>query len=286
VYGSLLGHPPATSLDSFATHYWKLATDPFGWEITKGAFAELSNSLLTEHSDSLILFVSDVWLDVPDVFESFRTLLIQYDRSPPNILVIAGSFTSRPYSFAQSRDFHRLFATFCNLIKSHEEICNHTNIVILGSLHDLAVPKVFPRPPLLGSLARELPKAHFLTNPCRIRFLNQTITVFRDDLFKRLSSAAVFPVPDREAHKNMLTTVIDQRHLCPLDLEHSPVCWPYDYTMRLFPQPDVLAICDSYPAWSERYSDCVALNPGQFGTRGTYAVYFPGEKRAEIRVAH
>jgi DNA polymerase epsilon subunit 2 len=282
VYSSLIGHPPATSFDSFCTHFWKLSTDPFGWELTKAALAELSNSLSTDHASSLILFVSDVWVDVPAVVENFNHLLSQYDRAPPNVLVIAGSFTSRPYSFSQFLDFRSQFSRFCEMIRAHAAIYQNSKIVILPSIHDIAAPKVFPRPPLVASLAALLPEAHFLANPCRIRFMDQTITIFRDDIFKRLSGAAVFPLPDREAYKNMLTTLIDQRHLCPLDLDHAPIAWPYDYAMRLFPQPTVLAVCDSVPAWCENYAGCVAFNPGPFGNRGTFVAYFPGEKRAEI----
>jgi DNA polymerase epsilon subunit 2 len=80
----------------------------------------------------------------------------------------------------------------------------------------------------------------------------------------------------------MLTTIVDQRHLCPVDLEHAMVAWPYDYTMRLFPQPAVLAVCDSAPPWYEKYADCCAFNPGQFGNGGTYVQYLPAERRAEI----
>jgi DNA polymerase epsilon subunit 2 len=283
VFGTLIGHPPATALAAFDTHFWKLSTDPFGWDLTKAAIAELDAMRAGEHQGALVLVVSDVWLDVPAVVDNFNFLLSQYDKAPPNILVIAGAFASRPMSFAQWGDFRRYFGKFAEIVKGHSTIMEHSKVVIVPALHDIGAPRVFPRPAFPPSLAGMLPGVHFMSNPCRLRFLSQTIVVFRDDLLKRLSSAAVMPVPDREAHKNMLTTIIDQRHLCPLDLEHAPVCWPYDHAMRLFPQPAALAVCDSAPAWSERYADCCAFNPGQFGNGGTYAQYFPAEKRAVIR---
>jgi hypothetical protein len=52
--------------------------------------------------------------------------------------------------------------------------------------------------------------------------------------------------------------------------------------MKLFPQPAVLAVCDSAPPWCEKYADCCAFNPGQFGNGGTYVQYFLAERRAEI----
>lgn len=283
VHAALIGHPPATSHEVFESNYWKLPTDPFGWELTHQALGELKEMLITDHRSSLMLVFSDVWVDVPGVVDNFNYVLSQYEKSPPNIMVICGPFTSTPFSFDRFAEFSRLFNQFCDVIKKHTSIYERTQLVIVPSLTDLAAPQVFPRLPLQGSLARMLDKAKFMTNPCRMRFLNQTITIFRDDLLKRLSSSAILPVPDKEAYKNMLTTIVDQRHLCPVDLEHAPISWPYDHTLRLFPQPDVLILADTCPAWADKYAGCCAFNPGQFGTSGTFVRYFPADGRAEIR---
>jgi DNA polymerase epsilon subunit 2 len=282
VFGTLIGHPPATSLASFDAHFWKLPTDPFGWDLTRGALAELDELLSGEHRAAVVLVVSDVWVDVPAVADNFNFLLSRFDRAPPNVLIVAGSFTSRPLSFGQCQEFHRLFAKFADTVRAHPAIVANTKILILPALNDVGAPRVFPRPPFPPSIAALLPEAMFMSNPCRLRFLSQTMVVLRDDLLRRLSSAAVLPVPDHDAHKNMLTTIIDQRHLCPLDLEHAPVCWPYDHALRLFPQPAVLAVCDAAPPWCERYAECCAFNPGQFGNGGTYVQYFPAEHRAVV----
>ena len=283
VHAALIGHPPATTYEVFEANYWKLPTDPFGWELTHQAIGELKEMLATDHRSSLVLVFSDVWVDVPGVVDNFNYVLSQYDKSPPNIIVICGSFTSTPFSFDRFAEFSRLFNQFCEVIKRHDRIYERTQIVIVPSLNDLAAPHVFPRLPLQGSLSKMLDKARFMTNPCRMRFLNQTITIFRDDLLKRLSSSAVLPIQDKDAYKNMLTTIIDQRHLCPVDLEHAPISWPYDHALRLFPQPDVLIIADSCPAWAEKYMGCCAFNPGQFGISGTFIRYFPAESKAEVR---
>lgn len=282
--GSIIGHPPGTSFETFESRYWRLPTDPFGWELTKGALGKLDEMLTTVHSESLIVAMSDVWIDVPGVMENFNYALSLYDDAPPNILIISGSFTSTPFSFDKYPEFKKRFSKFCDIIKRHKTIYENTQIVIIPSLSDPSAPHVYPRPPLPASLQTFLdaPNVKFMTNPCRIRFLNQTITIFRDDLLKRLSNASVLPVPDQDAHKSMLTTIIDQRHLCPIDLEHAPIAWPYDHAMRLFPPPDVLVICDSCPAWTDHYCSR-AFNPGQFGNGGTFVQYFPATKRAEIR---
>lgn len=282
VFCSLIGHPPAIDYDSFTQLFWKLPSDPFGWGLKNDAISELEELLESEHSDSLILFFSDIWCDVPSVLDGFNYALSQYDQSPPNIIVICGSFISQSIAFDQYQKFTKHFAKFSDIIKSHKTIYDNTQIVIVPSLNDIGSPHVFPRTPFPTVFSSMLPNAHFMSNPCRIRFLNQTITIFRDDLLKRFSNAHILPVPESESYKNMLTTILDQRHLCPVDLDHSPILWPYDYTMRLFPPPDVLAICDSCPSWTEKYTGCCSFNPGQFGNDGTFIQYFPFSKTAEI----
>jgi hypothetical protein len=64
--------------------------------------------------------------------------------------------------------------------------------------------------------------------------------------------------------------------------EYARIAWPYDYPMKLFSQPAVLAVFDSAPLWCEKYTDCCAFNPGQFGKGGTYVQYFTAERRTEI----
>jgi DNA polymerase epsilon subunit 2 len=280
IFASLIGHPPSTSYASFESHFWRLPTDLFGWELTKSAMAELSNMLNDQHKNSLALFLSDVWLDIPSVLDDLNHVLSTFDKSPPNLLIITGSFTSRPFSFAE--DFHRLFERFVQTMKQHPAILENSQVVIVPSIWDFGSPKVFPRPAFPQSLQSLLPSAHFMSNPCRLRFLNQTFLIYRDDLLKRMGNAAVLPPPERKAHKAMLRTIIDQRHLCPMDLEHGCISWNFDHAMRLFPQPDVLAVCEASPAWSEKYEGCCAFNPGQL-SQGTYAQYLPFERRADIR---
>ena len=289
VYGTLIGHPPAQKAESFYNLFWKVHTDPFGWEMTKDASIELKELLETEHKNSLILFFSDVWIDVPSVVDNFNSVLLQYDDSPPNILVISGSFTSRTFSFDQFQSFEKLFQKFCDTIKRHKSIIEQSHILIIPSINDLGTAHVYPRPPFPHSLqvmlSNSVPNAHFMSNPCRMRFLNQTITIFRDDLLKRMLNASILPVDDHDVHQHLLTTIINQRHLCPVDLEHAPIAWPYDYSLRLYPPPDVLALCDSAPAWATTMVGCTAFNPGQFGSNKTFVQYFPAEKKAVVEMA-
>lgn len=58
---------------------------------------------------------------------------------------------------------------------------------------DPGLATVLPRPPLPSTLTTELrealPNAIFGTNPCRVRYCNKEIVIFRDDLQKLMRRA-------------------------------------------------------------------------------------------------
>jgi len=72
-------------------------------------------------------------------------------------------------------------------------------VFIPGPL-DITVNSTLPRRPLLstltGRLKSKVPKAHFATNPCRIKFFDQEVVVFREDLMARMLRNVVGVKPD------------------------------------------------------------------------------------------
>jgi DNA polymerase epsilon subunit 2 len=55
---------------------------------------------------------------------------------------------------------------------------------------DITANSILPRRPILssftGKLKQKLPKAHFMSNPCRIKCFGQEIVIFRDDIMARI----------------------------------------------------------------------------------------------------
>ena len=278
----LIGHPPPLTYPDFINKFWTMKEDPFGWGITQDAMSQLHRLLVDVHQGALILTFSDLWIDVPSVVDQFNHVLSQYDKFPPNMIILCGSFTSKPYPFNKMKEFERLFKKFVAVISVHTEIMNNTEFVFVPSPTDLAAPKIFPRPPLPELVQRYFEKAHFMTNPCKVRFLDKTITIFRDDLMSRLSRCSLMPIPDVNEHESLLMTVLRQAHLTPTDINHTPVSWEYDHAMRLFPAPDILILADSSAPWSTEQDGTKAFNPGCFGNGGSYCAYFPA--RGEIAI--
>lgn len=65
---------------------------------------------------------------------------------------------------------------------------------------DLTQNVALPRRPLLSSMVARLkarvPKVHFATNPCRIKFFQQEIVIFRENIMARMLRNLVGVKPD------------------------------------------------------------------------------------------
>ena len=86
----------------------------------------------------------------------------------------------------------------------------------------------------------------FASNPCRVRYFTQEIVLFREDLLKKMQRHLAVPLtlddpsaPD--ITEQLVETLLDQAHLCPLPLHAKPVYWELDYTLRLFPLPHLVS---------------------------------------------
>lgn len=54
---------------------------------------------------------------------------------------------------------------------------------------------------------------------------------------------------------------MSQGHLTPLPLYVSPVFWSYDYSLRIYPVPDVIVFADKYDPFSITNTGCLCVNP-------------------------
>jgi DNA polymerase epsilon subunit 2 len=92
------------------------------------------------------------------------------------------------------------FDALADLIASYSLLTHHTHFVFVPGPQDITANATFPRRPLLssfvGRLRAKVPKVHFATNPCRIKFFNQEIVVFREDLMSRMLRNTIGVKPD------------------------------------------------------------------------------------------
>ena len=80
----------------------------------------------------------------------------------------------------------------------------------------------------------------------------------------------------------LVKTILDQGHLCPLPLTSRPIHWQFDHALRLYPMPDVVILADHTDQYNWRYEDCLVLNPGSFPTDFSFVVYRPSTFETEF----
>lgn len=158
-------------------------------------------------------FLSDVWLDHPNTMHGLEMMLKNCADNDfiPKVMVLCGNFTSQSISQGSSRDIQRYQGTFivrlsifgtlfisfserfealADLLASYPVIVRNTHIILIPGPLDLAINSTLPRKPLLASVTAKLrskvPKLHFGTNPCRIKFFHQEIVVFREDIMTKM----------------------------------------------------------------------------------------------------
>ena len=128
----------------------------------------------------------------------------------------------------------------------------------------------------------------FGTNPCRVRCFTQDIMFFREDILRKMRRHAIdishadSSEESPDVTEQLVDTLLRQAHLCPLPLGIRPIYWELDYTMRLFPLPDVLVLADRTDQYALDLWGCNTVNPGSFSSDFSFVVYRPCTKSVEF----
>ncbi|XP_030308147.1 DNA polymerase epsilon subunit 2 isoform X2 [Calypte anna] len=210
-----------------------------------------------ENEDAMFVFLSDVWLDQAEVLEKLHTMF-------------SGSLKA-----------------LADIICEHPSILKSSRFVFVPGPEDPGPGSILPRPPLAENITEEfrqlVPFSVFTTNPCRIQYCTQEIIIFREDLVNKMCRNCVhFPSSNMDIPNHFVKTILSQSHLTPLPLYVSPVYWAYDYSLRVYPVPDMLVIADKYDPFTVTNTDCLCINPGSFPRSGfSFKVFYPSNKTVE-----
>ncbi|KAK7470534.1 DNA-directed DNA polymerase epsilon, subunit B [Stygiomarasmius scandens] len=256
----------------------------------------LSAKVREDLPDLHFFFLSDVWLDHPRTLPGLRKMFDNCVENDfvPKVLVMCGNFTSRSISNGNARDIQRYqenFDTLADLISSYPRITRTTHFVFVPGPMDVALNSTLPRRPILSSfvtrLKTKIPNVHFGTNPCRIKFFDQEIVVFRDDsmskMLRNVVGVGVKPdVSSDDLKRFLVQSILDQAHLSPLTINIQPVLSDYDHSLRLYPLPTALVLADKYDKYKITYTGCHVFNPGSFvGSSFVFSTYKPAEMNSE-----
>ncbi|KAL6047387.1 DNA polymerase epsilon subunit 2 [Balamuthia mandrillaris] len=259
-----------------------------------------------QQANDMWVILSNVSLDQPSVFERLETLFSAYAsmEPPPPVFVLMGNFISRPkssLSFQQqvqhtnADSWHSLshcFEQLAQLICSYPSLVRQSRFVFVPGPKDpgLGGSHVLPRPALPPSICQKLrarvPGAIFTTNPCRIRYCEQEIVIFREDLVNKLRRHSVLEDPngsnDTMEHK-MFCTLLGQATMCPLSLMVRPVYWKYDFALGLYPVPDMFVMADDGTNLTETtMAGCNCVSLASFDPSFSFVVYRPSLRQVEF----
>ncbi|NXY56640.1 DPOE2 polymerase, partial [Callaeas wilsoni] len=240
-----------------------------------------------ENEDAMFVFVSDVWLDQAEVLEKLHMMFSGYSSAPPTCFFFCGNFSSAPYGKNQIPSLKGSLKALADIICQYPSIHKSSRFVFVPGPGDPGPGSVLPRPPLAGTITQEfrqlVPFSVFTTNPCRIQYCTQEIIIFREDLVNKMCRNCIrFPSSNMDIPNHFVKTILSQGHLTPLPLYVSPVFWAYDYSLRVYPVPDVLVIADKHDPFTVTSSDCLCINPGSFPRSGfSFKVFYPSNKTVE-----
>ncbi|NWI93076.1 DPOE2 polymerase, partial [Pitta sordida] len=240
-----------------------------------------------ENEDAMFVFLSDVWLDQAEVLEKLHMMFSGYSSAPPTCFFLCGNFSSAPYGKNQIQSLKGSLKALADIIREYPSIHKSSRFVFVPGPEDPGPGSILPRPPLAENITQEfrelVPFSVFTTNPCRIQYCTQEIILFREDLVNKMCRNCVrFPTSNMDIPSHFVKTILSQGHLSPLPLYVSPVFWAYDYSLRVYPLPDVLVVADKYDPFTVTNTDCLCFNPGSFPRSGfSFKVFYPSSKTVE-----
>ncbi|XP_056151477.1 DNA polymerase epsilon subunit 2 [Lampris incognitus] len=240
-----------------------------------------------ENEDAMFVIVSDVWLDSVEVMEKITIMFSGYAAMPPTCFIFCGSFSCAPYGKTQIKSLKESLKALADAISAFPSIHASSRFVFVPGPEDPGPSTVLPRPPLADYITEEfrqrVPFSVFTTNPCRIQYCSQEIVIMREDLVNKMCRNCLrLPNNSLDIPNHFVKTILSQGHLTPLPLYVSPVFWAYDYTLRVYPVPDVIIFADKYDPFTIINTDCLCINPGSFPRSGfSFKVYYPSNRTVE-----
>ncbi|XP_044264960.1 DNA polymerase epsilon subunit 2 [Tribolium madens] len=241
---------------------------------------------LEKNRGASFMFLSNVWLDHPAIFEKLELLFKGFNPNPPVAFVFMGNFMSTCCRTKRFNTLKKLFKQLAELINKYQKLATVSNFIFVPGLEDPCTSYVVPRLPILTCVTEDITKmlknAVFTSNPCRLQYCSKEITIFRAEILSKLLQASLHKPKKSELADNLTRTIISQGHLSPLPLNALTVHWDFDYTLSLNPLPDLIVIGDKAEPYEGKYKGCQLINPGSFCESGfQFKAYYPATDKIE-----
>uniref|UniRef100_A0A8C4E504 DNA polymerase epsilon subunit n=1 Tax=Dicentrarchus labrax TaxID=13489 RepID=A0A8C4E504_DICLA len=267
------GFPPTEPSSGTRAYYGNM--NFFGGPSTTSVKASAKlKQLEEENEDAMFVIVSDVWLDSVEVMEKLNLMFSGYASMPPTCFILCGNFSSAPYGKTQIKSLKESLKALADAICAYPSIHSSSRFVFVPGPEDPGPGTILPRPPLADHITEEF-RQRVPFSPGLISYKTPFEMSF---LFLLINYLCHIPL----LLPQFVKTILSQGHLTPLPLYVSPVFWAYDYSMRVYPVPDVIIFADKYDPFSITNTDCLCVNPGSFPRSGfTFKVYYPSNRTVE-----
>uniref|UniRef100_A0A1J3HY24 DNA polymerase epsilon subunit n=1 Tax=Noccaea caerulescens TaxID=107243 RepID=A0A1J3HY24_NOCCA len=285
------GFPPLEDRDkTLKTHS---GYDFFGGgTLSKEETVKLADLERQAVNDTFVI-LSDIWLDDEEVLGKVEKVLDGFESVDivPSLFVFMGNFCSRPcnLSFGSYSSLREQFGKLGRMIGDHPRLKENSRFLFIPGPDDAGPSTVLPRCGLPNYLTEELrnviPNAIFSSNPCRVKFYNQEIVFFRQDLLYRMRRSCLISPSTEETDdpfQHLVYTITYQSHLCPLPLMVQPIIWNYDHCLRLYPTPHTIVLGDKSEQKVCKFGGTTCFNPGSFSTDNTFVAYRPSTQDVEL----
>eukprot|EP00088_Acartia_fossae_P068060 TRINITY_DN8562_c0_g1_i11.p1 TRINITY_DN8562_c0_g1~~TRINITY_DN8562_c0_g1_i11.p1 ORF type:complete len:542 (-),score=117.00 TRINITY_DN8562_c0_g1_i11:441-2066(-) len=281
-----LGFPPAEK--SSVTRQFFGSANFFGGPMdTTVKASEKLEEFEKKNPDGMFVFLSDVWLDEPEVLTRLRSLFAGYVNMPPTMFVLCGNFiTHYPSGVQYNNALKEQLKQLGEMINRYPELKEKSKFLFIPGPSDPGSPAIYPRPPLPQHITKELkelvPSAEFLSNPARVQYCTQEIVIFREDIVTKMCRNAVYFPQTSNIAEHVARTLTCQGHLAPLPLHTAPVYWDFDRSLSLYPLPDLVVVADKFEPFSSQNLECQVINPGSFKRQDfQFHTYVPSTRVVE-----
>ncbi|WWD06489.1 DNA polymerase epsilon subunit B [Kwoniella europaea PYCC6329] len=253
-------------------------------------------SILANTQVSFVV-LSDVWLDHPRTLPALRRMLEGYAEAVeyrPMAFVFCGNFSQKGWEGEGGlKRYTNGFNALTDLLLEFP-LLHSTHFIFVPGPLDPWSSTTLPRPAIpsvfASRLTQRLPKARFVSNPCRLRYFGMELVICREDLMGKMVRNLVGVKKEGQADmkRYLVQTILDQTHLSPLPISIRPTLWEYDHALRLYPMPSALVLADKYERYELTYEGCHVFNPGRFvgsggegGGEFEWSMYYPATGRSE-----
>uniref|UniRef100_A0A7S4FBD8 DNA polymerase epsilon subunit n=1 Tax=Chrysotila carterae TaxID=13221 RepID=A0A7S4FBD8_CHRCT len=308
LFVKVLGLPPpelrSVSMASIGT------CDPFGqYEtgktgITGSKTAQVSQTALEQ---SMLIVLSDLWLDRPSTLKQLEELLSGYEmvgnetvgsarKAQPAAtfftFVLCGNFSSpaKARGTMTRSETAAQFETLAQLLAKFPTLAYNANFVLVPGPDDpsLGAADVLPRAPVpklfTNAIAKVVRNLHSTSSPARLKFCGQEVVILREELLAQMRRCTVLE-PNYEVYpelaNHLVETLLCQAHVYPLPVTEAAVYWRVDPALWLHPAPDVLVVAERSSQFLIPFNGTLAFNPGSFAGESNWMVYRPLERKAE-----